>query len=241
MPINLWFFAGYYSLSMNNSRKLGDLPNHLRPRERIQVLGAEHLSDNELLAVVFGRGTAKSDALSLANELISYLNTQIATPTLADLSKFHGVGPSKACQVLAVLELSRRFLLCTVKRPIRTPADVLPCLAAIRQCDQEKVAVVTLDGGHQVIATHIVTVGLANQSQIHPRETFWPAIHDRAVSIVVAHNHPSGQLSASDADLLATKRLSEAAKTLGIPMLDHLIVTKSDFLSIRESHPEYFV
>jgi DNA repair protein RadC len=113
-------------------------------------------------------------------------------------------------------------------------------LGALRSAPQECVVVLTLDGNNQVIKSHTITRGLANQSQIHPRETFYPAIHDRAVSILVAHNHPSGNLEPSEADLIATRRLVEVSKTLGIPVLDHLIVAEGGFLSIREKYPAYF-
>jgi DNA repair protein RadC len=102
------------------------------------------------------------------------------------------------------------------------------------------VVVLTLDGNNQIIKKHTITVGLANQSHIHPRETFFPAIQDRAVSILVAHNHPSGNLEPSEADLVATKRLVEVSKTMGIPLLDHLIVSENGFLSLRERFPAYF-
>ncbi len=123
---------------------------------------------------------------------------------------------------------------------IRTPKDVLPVLVDDRVKSQECVVVVTLDGNNQVINKHVVTQGLVNQSQVHPRETFRPAILDNAVSVIIAHNHPSGNLEASESDLSATKRLSDAGKLLGITVLDHLILTSLSYLSIRERHPAYF-
>ena len=100
--------------------------------------------------------------------------------------------------------------------------------------------VLTLDGNNQLISNHIVTVGLVNQSQIHPRETFRCAILHNAVSIMIAHNHPSGNLEPSESDLAATRRLCESGKTLGIPLLDHLIVSSEGFVSLRERYPAYF-
>ena len=126
------------------------------------------------------------------------------------------------------------------KTKIRTPKDALPALAAIRFSPQENVVVLDLDGNNQILNVRHVTVGLVNQSQIHPRETFRGAILNNAVSILIAHNHPSGNLEPSESDLIATRRLVEVSKTIGIPVLDHLIVSSTGFLSLRERFPAYF-
>jgi DNA repair protein RadC len=126
------------------------------------------------------------------------------------------------------------------KVKVRTPKDALPALSPIRISPQEIVMAIDLDGNNQIAHVRTVTVGLANQSQIHPREVFSGAIRNRAVSILVAHNHPSGNLEPSEADLIATRRLVEAGKTLGIPLLDHLILSANGFLSLRERYPAYF-
>lgn len=123
---------------------------------------------------------------------------------------------------------------------VHTPKDVMPLLQSEAHAKQEHVVLFTLDGNNQIIQKHSVTVGLVNQCQIHPREIFRPAILDAAVSILVAHNHPSGNLEASESDLVATRRLVDVSKTIGIPLLDHVIVGQSGFLSIREKYPNYF-
>jgi DNA repair protein RadC len=120
------------------------------------------------------------------------------------------------------------------------PAQVAALLSEERVMEQEVFTVITFDGGHNVIKKHMVTKGLANRSQVHPRETFRVAVQDGAVSIIVAHNHPSGSLDASPDDLIATRRLAEAGSILGIPLVDHLIVTAGGFVSLRESFPAYF-
>lgn len=127
------------------------------------------------------------------------------------------------------------------KIKIRVPKDVLPFLDAITHAEQECFMVITLDGNNQVISHHLVTVGLVNQAQVHPRETFRKAVQHNAVSIMVAHNHPSGNLEPSESDLIATRRLCESGKTLGIPLLDHLIVSSDGFTSLRERYPAYFI
>jgi len=219
---------------------LKGLPPDSRPRERIYQLGAENLADHELLALILGHGTAKQDVISLSQGLVAYLQARQSTPTVDELAQLHGIGRAKACQIAAILELGRRFLVPKSKVSIKSPRDALPYLRQIQPCRQEKFAVLTLDGHHQVLGTHIVTVGLANQSQIHPRETFYPAVKDQAVSIIAAHNHPSGHLEPSEADLIATRKLHEAGKILGIPLLDHLILAESGIVSIREKHPGCF-
>ncbi len=210
------------------------------PREKLARDGAETLSNEELLAVMFGRGTRGRDVLSLAHDVTRHLESLSEMPSVAELRTLHGVGHGKACQILAALELSRRFLVRRQRVRVRKPADALPYLGALRNRRQECFTILTLDGNHQIIKAHEITVGLANQSQVHPRETFACALEDRAVGIMAAHNHPSGSLDPSTEDLLTTRRLSDAGRLLGIPLLDHLIVTGEGFTSLRERFPDYF-
>lgn len=212
----------------------------LWPREKLAREGAEALSNQELLAVLFGRGQKDKDVLALAGEVMLHLEKAEETPTLQQLRGIRGIGEGKGCQILAALELSRRFLTRRRRTPIRRPTDALLCLGSLRGRRQECFAVLTLDGNHQVIRAHEITVGLANQSQVHPRETYACALEDRAVSILAAHNHPSGSLDPSAEDLVATRRLAEAGRLLGIPLLDHLIVTDDGYASLRERYPDCF-
>ena len=124
---------------------------------------------------------------------------------------------------------------------LRKPSDCLPLLLSIRRSKQEVFMVITVDGANQAIRALEITKGLVNQSQVHPRETFFPAILDHAVSIILAHNHPSGNLTPSPEDLSTTRRMAEAGKTMGIKVQDHLIVTEDGYLSIRERFPDYLL
>lgn len=126
------------------------------------------------------------------------------------------------------------------KIKVRTPKDILPVLDGIREAEQEFVICLTLDGSNKLIGSFVVSIGIANSCSIHPREVFKWAIRNNAVSIMISHNHPSGNLEASESDLIATRRLSEAGKLLGIPLLDHVIISSEGFLSIRERFPGYF-
>lgn len=123
---------------------------------------------------------------------------------------------------------------------IRKPADAAGELAQIRMAEQEHFMVILLDGSNAIIESNVVTVGLVNQSQIHPRETFRQAVAQNAVTIILAHNHPSGNLEPSESDLAATRRLVEAGKVLGIPVMDHIIVASTGLKSLREGYPAYF-
>jgi DNA repair protein RadC len=220
---------------------LRSLDADLWPREKLAREGAEKLSNQELLAVVFGRGQRGKDVLALAGEVILYLERVTDSPSLPELCRIHGIGHGKACQVLAALELSRRFLTRRHRVRIRKPGDAMPHLGSLRGRRQECFVVLTLDGNHQVIRAHEITVGLANQSQVHPRETFACALEDRAIGILAAHNHPSGSLDPSPEDLVSTRRLAEAGRLLGIPLLDHIIVTTEGYTSLRERFPDYFM
>jgi DNA repair protein RadC len=220
---------------------LFELPPDQRPREKLAREGAKALSNEELLAVLFGRGQKGKDVLVLAREVTGLLESLTEPPTFYELCAVNGVGTGKACQILAALELPQRFLTRRHRVRIRKPSDALPYFGPLRKRTQECFTVLTLDGSHQVIKAHEITVGLANQSQVHPRETFACALEDRAVGIMAAHNHPSGSLDPSAEDLVATRRLAEAGRILGIPLLDHIIVTEEGFTSLRERFPDYFV
>ena len=132
------------------------------------------------------------------------------------------------------------FLPAKIPVKVRVPADCLPFLSPIRRAECETFMIVTLDAAHQIIQSHIVTKGLVNKSLCHPREVFRPAIVQMAVSILLAHNHPSGICDPSSDDLITTRRLCDAGKLLGIKVLDHLIVTENGFLSLKEKYPDYF-
>ena len=123
---------------------------------------------------------------------------------------------------------------------IRKPADCLPLFENVRNRRQECFVALTLDGVNQVIKSHEITVGLANQCQVHPRETYARAVEDRAVGLIIAHNHPSGSLDPSTDDLVTTRRLADAGRLMGITLYDHIIVAETGWISLRERFPDYF-
>jgi len=210
-----------------------DLPEVDRPREMLRARGPQALSDAELLAVLIRTGTKGKSAVELAQAILEEAGPQLARWGVEDFARIAGIGEAKACQILAALEFARRH---SQRGPgrIERPEDALPYLAPIRDRKQEHFLSLTLNGAHEVIASRVVTVGLLTSSQVHPREVFADAIADRAAAVVLAHNHPSGNPEPSGDDLALTRQLVEAGKILGIEVLDHLIVTKTDYTSLRE-------
>jgi len=214
-------------------KRIQDLPACDRPREKLKRKGAQALSDNELLAILIGSGNRKLDVMALSSRLLKSLDGQSGTPTLENLCKIEGIGPAKASLVVAALEFARRRI-----RPrgmkITFPPDVFPLIRHISDRRQEHFLCISLNGANEVIAVRTVSVGLVNRALVHPREVFADPITDRASAVIVAHNHPSGNLAPSQDDFEVTLQLREAGKTLGIKLLDHLIFNQTTYHSMLE-------
>lgn len=213
--------------------RISELSSVDRPREKLLAKGEEALSDAELLAVLLGSGSKRFSVLDLSLRILSAVDGQLANADAKNLLKLNGVGKAKACQVVAAMELGRRHL-SRRRTVIRDAEDAVPYLAGIRNERQEHFVCLSLNGANEVLATRVVTVGLLDSNQVHPREVFADPITDRAASILCAHNHPSGTLEASPEDLAITRRLVKAGEVLGIRVLDHLIVTGEGFLSMKQ-------
>ena len=204
-----------------------------KPREKLLARGAQSLKDYELLAVLLGSGMKGKDVLSLAKEISQLITNDFEGLSLDKLTAIHGLGKAKAMQILSAIELSRRHLI-RQNVKITSSEDVYRELFDYRDKKQEHFIVITLDGANHIIEKRVVFIGTLNHSLVHPREVFADAIGDRAASIIIAHNHPSGQLSPSDADVRITRRLNDVAKMVGIELLDHLILTKEGYFSFDE-------
>ena len=203
-----------------------------RPREKLAQKGAASLSDLELLMAIIGSGNAQADVGTISKQVLRLIRTQGADLSYGDLAAITGLGAAKITVILANFELARRYLL-EDDRPVIDDSDkAAQQCGDIRSKKQEHVVCLTLDGANRLIAKRVITVGTLTASLVHPREVFADAIADRAASIIVVHNHPSGQLQASVADRDVTRRLSEAGELIGIPLIDHLIVTKHGAVSI---------
>lgn len=215
-------------------KKITDIPKLDRPREKLQQKGADGLSDLELMAVLLGRGIKGHDVLTVAERILKALDSNKGQVNLEELQKIEGVGLAKATLIAAALEFARRRI-----RPeglkISFPADVLPLIQHYADRKQEHFICISINGANEVIASRVVSVGLVNRTQVHPREVFADPITDRASAIIIAHNHPAGGLTPSNEDLEITKQLKSAGETLGIRLLDHIIFNHKGHYSFLES------
>ena len=205
--------------------RMSDRRKDLRPREKLQTRGAEALSDYELLMAVIGSGTAQADVTKTARDVQRLLAEKGSALTYDDLLSIKSLGPAKATQIMAGYELWRRQFEVSERPIIDSPERAVEQFADIRDKKQEYFVCLTLDGANRLIAKRIISIGTLTSSLVHPREVFADAIADRAASIIVAHNHPSGNLQASEADRQVTERLREAGELLGIDLIDHIIIT----------------
>lgn len=216
------------------------VPERLLPREKMEQLGADSMSNEELLALILGSGCHDCDVFELSRRVANYLSAETTIPSLEKLRKIRGLGAVKASQILACLELSGRYILGDKAMPVSSPECVAARLSFMKFEVQEHLVLVTLNSANMIIKIHDLTTGLVNQTPVHPREAFVKAIEDRAVSVIFAHNHPSGSINPSDEDVAITKVLCAAGKIIQIPVLDHIIIGKMGFTSICRLYPEIF-
>ncbi|MDR3302519.1 MAG: DNA repair protein RadC [Spirochaetaceae bacterium] len=214
--------------------QLGSMPEELRPRERLCSEGRESLSDRELLALLLSTGIKGKGVMVLAEELLEKIDGGKNIPTVAELCKLTGLGRSKACAIIAMLEFGRRRWGIQGRR-VSYPAEVFQLIRHYADCPQERFIALSMNGAHEILATRIVTIGLVNRTIVHPREVFADIIGDRASAVCVAHNHPSGSIQPSIEDDEITERLKNAAGILGIHFLDHIIFTKDAFYSYNQA------
>lgn len=217
-----------------------DWPAEERPRERLAALSPDALATRELLAVVLGGGTAGRSAVQVASALLDHFGGSLRRLGSAEsraLQEVRGVGPARAAAVAAAFELGRRLAAEPGRRErrIRGPRDVFRRLGPLlRDCRQEEFWALYLDTRSRVLAERRVTVGLLDSSLVHPREIFGPALRQSAQSLLLAHNHPSGDPSPSEDDLEITRRLVESGRLLGIPVRDHVILGDGRYVSLME-------
>lgn len=213
----------------------GNVPLHQRPRERLTFLGAERLNDDELLALVFGSG----GTLRLARDVLDMVGGPpgLRRVGLGDLQRKRGVGPARACQLKAALELGRRAL---VNEPlaghwVRSAADVATLLRPeLGQAEQESVHVFGLDARNRIRCRHIAALGQVDRVLVSPADVFRPLLREGMAGALVVHNHPSGDCRPSEADRLLTLQLVQSGLLLGIPVIDHVIVAGEGHYSFAE-------
>jgi DNA repair protein RadC len=220
---------------MTSVRRIHQIPAADRPREKLQQKGASALSDFELLEVVIGNGIRGADVGIIARQVQKHLRKGTATLNLESLVLIKGVSVATASKLLAALELAKRHLIRDIE-PLRSLQDILARLDDIRSKQQEYLICMSLDGGQRLIAQRTITVGTLDSVLAHPREVFADAIADRAACVVIAHNHPSGEVKPSQKDITFTQQLAAAGQLLGVPLRDHLIVCRTDYFSFRQHH-----
>jgi len=215
--------------------RIQDIPRVERPREKLIQYGSGRLSNSELLALLLRSGKKGENVISLANNVLKkYKAENLPNLTYEELKNFPGLGPAKACEIIACFELGKRLLKGKIAGLYLKPEDIWKELKDIRDHKKEHFIIFFLDSRNQEIKREIISVGSLNANLVHPREVFEPAVKNLAAQVILAHNHPSGDPEPSEDDLELNKRLVEAGKILGIEVIDHIIITKDSFLSFKE-------
>ena len=219
---------------------ISEWPDSDKPREKLLKIGAEHLTSAELLAILISSGTDRYNALEIGKELIRKFDSlaNLSNASCEELISIMGIGKARAVKLMASFQLSRNMLQEVAQEsPVffQNPGDVARIfIPQIGHLKQEVFIVAHLDSAGKFINSEIITRGTLDTSLVHPREVFMSAIKHAAASIIVLHNHPSGQLTPSREDITVTNQLVDAGRIMEIPVQDHLIITRTSFVSMRE-------
>lgn len=224
---------------MVKALKLMDLPENERPQERLLRYGAYSLSNSELLAVILRTGTREQNILNLCSSLLKETGGLNGLVNLvpADLKKIHGIGEVKTAQLIAISELSKRFRSYKSGAEVKIvkPGDAADfVMEEMRSFSQEHLRVIMLNIKNSVVFEKDVSMGSLNSSIVHPREVFCEAIKRNCASIIICHNHPSGDPTPSREDISVTQRLKECGRMIGIELLDHIIIGNGVYVSLKE-------
>ncbi|HRS21088.1 MAG TPA: DNA repair protein RadC [Clostridia bacterium] len=216
-----------------------DLPEEERPRERLTRYGASVLSNAELLAILLRTGTKEESAISLAHRILVQEQglRYLADINVEQLSAINGIGKAKAAQIKAAIELGKRLAAFEpgADKPLKCPQDVAALLMEeMRYLKKEHMKLVLLNVKCNLISVEEISVGSLNASIVHPREVFNPAIRKSSASIIMVHNHPSGDPAPSSEDISITARIAEAGKLIGIELVDHIIIGDGKYISMKE-------
>lgn len=221
--------------------KIKDIPTNERPRERLIKYGESVLSNAELLAIILRTGNKNESAIDLSRRILSQNGglSYLAKASAYELSKINGIGIAKACQIKSCIEIGKRLLTSKEKDNVKisSPDDIAYLVMEdMRYLSKEHFRAIFLNTKNIVISIKDISIGSLNSSIVHPREVFIEAIKMSAASLIVCHNHPSGDPSPSEEDIKVTKRLKEAGNILGIDLLDHLIIGDGRYISLREKN-----
>lgn len=214
--------------------KLQEIPLEERPREKFKLKGIHSLSDLELIALILGSGIKGFNALHISLKVLEILDETVELPDIKKLLNIPGVGYAKALSILAALEFSRRKWR-PINRKVRNAKDAYEAIRHFSDRKQEYFLSINLNGANEIINIHLITKGTVNRTIIHPREVFALAIADRASAIIIAHNHPSGNVQPGEDDIHTTQILIDSGKILNIPIYDHIIFSENDYYSFQEN------
>ncbi len=218
--------------------KLKLLPKIERPREKLIAKGPQNLKDEELLAILLGTGVEGKNVLEVAKQILDkYPKKRLLKLNYSDLSKIKGIGPAKACTILAAIELVKRALKIGEETlpVIRSTKDVIAQAVYLRDRTREHLMAIYLNARNEMVwKKQSIFIGTLNANIVHPREIFAEALKQNAASVILVHNHPSRDAEPSEDDLAITKRLVEAGKIMGVDVLDHVIITKNKAVSFKE-------
>jgi len=229
---------------MSKSFTLHDLPKEERPRERLIKFGEQALSAQELLQLILGRGIAGESVVATSQKLLSQFGSlqKLAEASIGELSSVKGIGPAKAAQIKAVFEIGRRISTQTPSyksKELTNPEKVFKFMRSkIKDYSKEHFYVIALNSRNWSVSE--ISIGTLDSSLVHPREVFSEAIKNKAASVIFVHNHPSGDPEPSEEDLAITKKLIDSGNVLGIKVIDHIIITRSNFLSVQNQNPDLF-
>lgn len=220
--------------------QIKEMPSNERPQEKLLYKGPESLSNSELLSLVIRTGTNDKSVLQLAEDVLAYAYNNIGSlgrAEVKELTNINGIGTAKACSIVASMELASRIRTgnLEVKRNVlRDCNDVVDLLMEEMLYEKREVLIeLILNVKGELESKEIISIGELAATNIHPREVLSPAIRKGAAAIIVAHNHPSGDPTPSDEDIIATRRLFEAANIVGIRLLDHIIIGNGTYTSLR--------
>lgn len=219
--------------------QIQEIPIIDRPRERLRRLGPSVLRSDELLAILLGSGSKKDPVLEVSRELIRRFGSidGLSRASLEELQEVSGIGLAKALTLKAAFELSLRSQTNGGDNPfIKTAKDAfLAAKPFVKNEKRELFLTLMLNVRNQLIAIEVISIGILTATLVHPREVFAPALHKKAHSIIVVHNHPSSHLKPSSEDMGVTKQLKDASHVMGIPLVDHLIISEDNYFSFREN------
>jgi len=215
--------------------KIGEMEKIEQPREKLQRYGMDKLNNAELLALIFGSGRKGENVLQISKKVLKQFSDQnLLKVSISQLSKISGIGWIKGARLLAGFELFRRISYKPQDGSIDSPTVIWQQFKYLGRQKKEHFIAIYLDARNVVLDQEVVSIGSLDMSVVHPREVFEPAIRRLAASVILLHNHPSGEAVASEADIIITKKLVDSGRILGIEVLDHIIITEDQYFSFKE-------